>query len=106
MTNASQDGRLDDQLTVELGAYLRLTGGGWHPDDKQEWIAGAADELQEYPMSLVLPELAKARKREPWPNKLVSRVVDAIEPRVARLEAERAMLDALQDIADDRGNVT
>lgn len=103
MLTPFQNEALEDQLTIELGKYMRLTAGGWHADDKAEWINGATDELASLPAALVLPEVVIARRREPWPNKLVARVCEAIEPRVARLEAERAKLEKLQEIADHEG---
>lgn len=77
-----------DTLAVELGKYIRLTGTQMGHDARQEWIEGATAELAEFPLSLVLPAVAAARRIEPWPNKLVPVVCEKIAERAARLEAE------------------
>ena len=105
LTPASAHEAFEDALVAELGKYLALTGGGWSAEDKAEWQNAAADELRDYPLSLLLPELRLARRREAWPNKLVPAIVEAIEPRVARLRTECATLEVLKEIADDRADV-
>lgn len=95
----------EDALAAELGKYMRLTGGGWTAEDRAEWINGATDELMDYPLSMLLPELAIARKREPWPNKLVPAIVEKLEPRLARLKAEAETIHTLRALAVGMRNV-
>lgn len=89
----------EEALTAELGKYLALTAGGWSVEDKAEWLNAATDELMEFPLSLLLPELRLARRREPWPNKLVPAIVEKIEARVQRLHVEDENLRRLEEVA-------
>jgi hypothetical protein len=93
----SRDGMRE--LIAELGKYIRITGTSMGHDERQEWIEGAAEELAAFPMSLVLPEVAAARRREPWANKLVAAVCEKVEAKAARLLAEGDRLKRLQELA-------
>lgn len=104
-TCARDNPAFEDALAAELGAFLRLTGGGWSPEDKAEWISAATDELMEFPLSMLLPELAKARRREAWPNKLVPAIVEVLEPRLAKLRAEADTLCQLHALSIGASNV-
>lgn len=86
-------------LMAELGRYIGLTGTSMTYDARQEWIGLAAAELAGMPMSLVLPAIVEARRRVPWPNKLVSTICDKIDDRAARLAAEGDKLRRLAELA-------
>lgn len=94
----SADFELAD-LMGQLGRYIALTGTSLGHDDRVEWIQVATDELAVLPMSLVLPAIADARRRVPWPNKLVSTIFERVEDKAARLDAEGEKLRRLTELA-------
>ena len=89
------------ELIAELGKYIRITGTSMGHDERQEWIEGAAEELAAFPMSLVLPEIKLARRREPWANKLVSAVCEKVESKAERLEIEGVRLKRLMELVSE-----
>jgi hypothetical protein len=89
------------ELFGELGKYIRLTGTSMGHDERTEWIEGAAEELEGFPISLVLPELRAARRREPWPNKLIAGICERIEPKAVRLVEEGERLRRLEELANE-----
>lgn len=87
------------ELIAELGKFIRITGTSMGHDERQEWIEGAAEELAAFPMSLVLPEVRLARRREPWANKLVAAVCEKVEAKAERLDLEGERLRKLAELA-------
>lgn len=87
------------QLMGELGRYIALTGTNMTFDARQEWIEVAAAELASLPRSLVIPAIADARRRVPWPNRLVSTIFERVEDKAARLDAEGEKLRRLAGLA-------
>lgn len=88
-----------EALMKELGRYIAITGTSMGADERQEWISCAAVELATLPMSLVMPAVVAARRREPWPNKLVAAVFALAEEKAARLDGEAEKLRRLAELA-------
>lgn len=91
---------LEDALVIELGRYLALTAGSWTVEARKEWINVAVDELNELPLSALLPALKRARRQTPWPNNLVAAICEEVEPREQRLKDEAETLLTLKELAN------
>lgn len=86
-------------LVAEIAAFVALVGGGWPVEQRDEFILRSADELWDYPASLVFDAVRVARKRV-WDGKrFVSWVVERIEGEVDRLDVEHERLFNLARIA-------
>jgi hypothetical protein len=88
-----------ESFAIEIGGFVALTGGGWPPDQRQEFISQAVHDLEEYPALLVVPAVIAARKRVWDPKRFVSWIVEAVEPAVAKLAVERDALLKLSELA-------
>jgi hypothetical protein len=95
----------DDQITVmfsEIAAFIRLTGGGWEPRHRQEFIDQASTDLADIPASLLAPALVEARRRVTWPREFVPWVHAWVEAPWAKLKVEHERLSALSVIWSEK----
>lgn len=86
-------------LLAELTEYLRIGGANMTDAQKDDWFDGCMKELSEYPLSLLIDSVARARKRIKGPWEMVWWVVADIEPAVDRLRLEEERLAKLAEIA-------
>lgn len=84
---------------AEIAAFLKLTGGGWPAEQRQEWIEQASAELGVFPVSLVIEAVREARRRVHQPSRFVSWVLERIEADVEKLRKEADLLERLAEIA-------
>lgn len=98
MVCAADHEHFEDALTLELSKYLALCAGSWSPEQRAEWLGVATEELGEYPLSMLLPTLKRARRSEPWPNKLVANIAEQLEPRYQKLKGEAEIIGKLLEL--------
>jgi hypothetical protein len=89
-----------EQVIKEIGGFVALTGGGWSPEDRQEFLNQAVVEFGDLPASLCVPAIRAARKRLRWAREFVPWVHEACEKDVAKLETERHRIGWLARLAD------
>jgi hypothetical protein len=95
----------DDQIEAmfgEIAAFVRLTGGGWEPSHRQEFIDQASIDLADIPASLLAPALVAARRRVTWPREFVPWVHAWVEAPWAKLKLEHDRLVELASIWSDQ----
>ena len=85
-------------LAIELGKFMALAGGGWHPEQIAAWQEQALSELRDYPLGLVLDAVVYCRRRCRWAREFVPMIIDRIEGDVSKLDTELAGLRKLQGI--------
>jgi hypothetical protein len=90
---------LERVLVQEIGGFVRLTGGGWMPEHRQEFIDQCCVEFANLPASVVVPAIRLARRKVFEPKRFVSWIFEYIDKDLARLEAEGARLTRLRQIA-------
>lgn len=86
-------------LDDEIGGFVRLTGGGWMPEHRQEFIDQCCVEFAQLPASVVIPAIRAARRKVFDPKRFVSWVFEYCEKDLNRLEAEGRNLAALAELA-------
>lgn len=86
-------------ITVELGRYMAIGGGGWSVEQRKEWMGAVREELKEFPIGMLLESIARARRRVRFPSEFVPWIVADIEPAFDRLRQEEAQLQKLREIA-------
>lgn len=86
-------------ITEEIGGFVRLTGGGWMPEHRQEFIDQCCVEFALLPASVVIPAVRQARRKVFDPKRFVSWVFEFIEKDLNRLDAEGKQLAELTRIA-------
>lgn len=84
---------------VEIGGFMALTGGGWPPDQRQEFIQQTLMELADIPVCLVLPVLATARRKIYQPARFVSWIWEQVEDDMTKLRIELERLEQLSEAA-------
>lgn len=97
-------GQLDEAALIrfiddEVGGFVRLTGGGWLPEHRQEFIDQCCIEFAQIPASLAIPAIRQARRRVFDPKRFVSWVFETVQKDLDRLETEGKMLGELARIA-------
>lgn len=85
-------------LIGELSAYLRHGGATMSRSAKDEWLDGVVADLGEFPLSLLLESVPRARKRIRAPWEMVAWVVDDIESATDKLKLEEQRLAKLAEI--------
>ncbi len=85
---------------AEIAGFVALTGGGWLPEQRAEFIEQAAADLAGIPVRLLAPAIREARRRIWSPARFVSWVYEHVADDVAKLRAERETLNRLAAIAD------
>jgi len=88
-----------EALMDEVRQFLNLTGGNWPPERITAFIKQAANELGEWPVSLVIPAVRKARQTIYQPARFISWIVEQIEGPTGALRLERERLLELQELA-------
>jgi hypothetical protein len=88
-----------EYLLAEIGRFVALAGGGWLPEQRQEFIDQAAATLSEIPAALLGPAIREARKRVWDAKRFVSWIFEFVEADQRKLETERARLERLAEIA-------
>lgn len=88
-----------EYLMAEIGRFVALAGGGWLPEQRQEFIVQAASTLGEIPAGLLEPAIHEARKRVWDAKRFVSWIFEFVEADLRKLETERARLERLAEIA-------
>ncbi|QTH19647.1 hypothetical protein HRJ34_14825 [Rhizorhabdus wittichii] len=89
-----------DLLVVELSRAIALIGGNRTPEQINEWQNAAADELEQFPWSLIATAIADARRRVRYAGDFVPTVIAAIEEPMRRLVAEADAIDRLLQISE------
>lgn len=89
----------DQQIVARITRHVSIIGADWQPSARSEFIVMVASELQDFPESMVLDALDRARKRVTLGRMLLAWVCDDVEPKVAALAAERDVLLRLAEIA-------
>lgn len=97
--NMLAENMLERVLTEEIGGFVRLTGGGWMPEHRQEFIDQCCVEFALLPASIIVPAIRQARRKVFDPKRFVSWVFEFIEKDLNRLEAEGKQLAELARIA-------
>jgi hypothetical protein len=92
-----------EELMVEVDGFIRLTGGGWPIEQRQEWLEQATVELSQVPASLVFDSVRLARRTIYQPARFVSWIVEINADKTAKLNAESKALETLTEIAAARG---
>lgn len=96
--------RLSDAEQVafraEIAGFVALTGGGWMPDQRVEFIEQAAADLADIPARLLAPAIREARRRVWEPKRFVSWIHEFVASDIAKLRAERDTLTRLAAIVD------
>lgn len=90
---------LERVVSDEIGGFVRLTGGGWMPEHRQEFIDQCCVEFALLPAAIVIPAIRLARRKVFDPKRFVSWVFEYIQKDLDRLEAEGKRLGALARIA-------
>lgn len=93
------DNVLEKVVAEEIGGFVRLTGGGWMPEHRQEFIDQCCVEFALLPASVVIPAIRQARRKVFDPKRFVSWVFEFIDKDLNRLEAEGKQLAELARIA-------
>lgn len=93
------DQMLERVITEEIGGFVRLTGGGWMPEHRQEFIDQCCVEFALLPASIVIPAIRQARRKVFDPKRFVSWVFEFVDKDLNRLEAEGKQLAELARIA-------
>lgn len=88
-----------EQVFGEVAAFVKITGGGWPSEQRQEFIDQAMIEFAELPVRLLIPALRAARRKVTWAREFVAWVFDAVARDLGRMEAEREHLERLADIS-------
>lgn len=97
---------LDDKsikriVNDEIAGFLRLTGGGWPSEHRQEYLDQCCAEFAEIPVSLLVPAVRQARRTVFEPKRFVSWVFEMVAKDLARLETEGERLKQLGELAGD-----
>ena len=90
------DQTLERFISQEIAGFIRLTGGGWPPEQRQEFIDQCVIEFADVPAAILQPVIAQARRTVFDPKRFVSWIFEAIGPKLERLAAERERIEALQ----------
>lgn len=90
---------LERVVSDEIGGFVRLTGGGWMPEHRQEFIDQCCVEFALLPAAIVIPAIRLARRKVFDPKRFVSWVFEYIQKDLDRLESEGKRLETLARIA-------
>lgn len=90
---------LEKVVSDEIGGFVRLTGGGWMPEHRQEFIDQCCIEFALLPASVIIPAIRIARRKVFDPKRFVSWIFEYVEKDLNRLEAEGERLMQLARIA-------
>lgn len=93
------DNVLEKVVAEEIGGFVRLTGGGWMPEHRQEFIDQCCVEFALLPASVVIPAIRQARRKVFDPKRFVSWIFEFIDKDLNRLDAEGKQLAELARIA-------
>ncbi len=93
------DNLLEAIISEEIGGFVRLTGGGWMPEHRQEFIDQCCVEFALLPATILIPAIRQARRKVFDPKRFVSWVFDFVEKDLNRLELEGKQLAELARIA-------
>lgn len=89
-----------ETVASEIAAFVKLTGGGWLPEQRQEFIEQAIMDLSDVPLALLMPALREVRKRVWDPKRFLVWINERVEGEVNKLETERNRLRMLREIAE------
>lgn len=92
-----------EKFRAEIAAFVALTGGGWMPEQRAEFIHQAAIDLGDIPARLLAPAIREARRRVWEPKRFVSWVHEIVAADVAKLRAEADMLRRLGSVMNGNG---
>lgn len=93
------DSVLEQVVAEEIGGFVRLTGGGWMPEHRQEFIDQCCVEFGLIPASVIIPAIRLARRKVFDPKRFVSWVFEFVDKDIVRLENEGKQLGELARIA-------
>lgn len=93
------DDAMERFIADEVGGFVRLTGGGWMPEQRQEFIDQCCIEFALLPTSVLVPAIRQARRKVFDPKRFVSWIFEFVDKDLNRLEAEGKTLARLAEIA-------
>lgn len=82
-------------LLTEIASFVAITGGGWPPEQRAEFIQQAAANLADIPVRLLAPAIRDARKRVWEPKRFVSWIHESVAADMRRLSEELAVYDRI-----------
>ena len=85
-------------MNEQLNGVMKLMGGGWHPDQRSDWVEEAYKSLAEVPYLLLMKALPAARKVVYNPSKMIPWVFENIDPALTRLKNEGWVLSRFIEI--------
>lgn len=88
-----------ERFISEIGGFMKLTGGGWPVEQREEFIEQATIDLADIPVSILAPAVRLARRRVYDPRRFVPWVIDATADDVAKLAVEVRNLTRLMSLA-------
>lgn len=83
---------------AEIAGFVALTGGGWVPEQRAEFINQAAADLADIPVRLLAPAIRQARRQIWSPARFVSWVHEHVADDLAKLRSERETIQCLAAI--------
>ncbi len=86
-------------IAQDLGKFIKLVGGGWHPEQRKEWLDAACEELESAPRGLLVQTVAEARKAVWDAKRFVPWCFERMEKRLNLLNEEGRVLRKLVEIA-------
>lgn len=91
--------RQQHAFLAEIASFVAITGGGWLPEQRTEFIQQAAANLADLPVSLLAPAIRDARRRVWEPKRFVSWIHESVAADLQRLNEERDLIARLVRIA-------
>jgi hypothetical protein len=88
-----------EELTVGLGRQIGLLKAGLAVEHKEDWIGIALGDLRDLPADLVLEVLGDVRRKVRFEGDVVPEIIEQVEPRMHKLQAEQRCLEKLEAIA-------
>lgn len=86
-------------MTIALGRQIGLMRPNLATEQKEEWIGLMLDELANLPAGLVLDALPDVRRKCKFEGEVLPAVLEIVEPKAKRLQAELRNLAALEEAA-------
>ena len=89
-------------IGVSLTRFCALTCPNWTPEQREEWMTAATEELADLPFLLLMPALEAARRAVDHPRKLIPWCYAQLAEKMGRLEVEREIMARMIEIEDGR----
>jgi hypothetical protein len=88
-----------ETLVKSLGRQIGLLKAGLAAEHKEDWIGIAFVELIGLPIVMVLEAMPDVRRRVRFEGDVVPAIIESVEPRMSKLQAEQRTLEKLEAIA-------